>query len=212
MDAGTTGTSLRALMAYTAGMGVHARVHVTKMTDARWNPTGHAWTGMCADASTVMAARLAGADLARWGARSPQGVLDHARLLAVTRGASADLQDGVTVAQRLAVLDDLGLRHHHVDDVEQALRAMRSGRPVILNGYADQPGTWHARYGADLVVPDGHHAVAASWDARLGGYVVNDPNSRLGPLPTTADELRTFARTPPVEFQTGATVVERLPS
>lgn len=190
-------------------------VHVTKFAHPAYNPAGLPWSGMCVDASTVMAARLAGSDLAALGAaraRSAQELLVAARRVALgmpegTGAGAVDLQVGITIAQRGRVLDALGIASRHTDDVDELLAAAEAGRPVIWNGWARGEGTWHARLGAALVAPDGHHAVAVSRSPRTGTLVVNDPNSRVGPIAVTEAELRAFSRTPPADFPAGGTIL-----
>lgn len=189
-----------------------ASVHVTKFAHPRWNPTGERWSGMCADAATLMAARLAGSSLdalAPASARSPRDLLLAVRRSAVGAGprTPVDTAAGIDVAGRGRALDALGLPWRHTDDVDELLGAVRDGRPVIWNGWAAGAGTWHARLGARAVAPDGHHAVAVTRDARSGAFVVNDPNSRIGPIAVTERELRAFSDTPPADFLVGGTVL-----
>ena len=169
------------------------RAHVTQVPSP-WNPAAPAVTGNCGPASVVIALRLLGREVPGAAShRGPQEAIDAVRLLATGR---LDPMEATTWEQRASVLRAAGAEVQASDDVERSLAAARDGRPVLLSGWAQGPGTWHDRFTPAQVQRDGHHAVVLARDTSGGKtrLALFDPKSVVGPLEVTADEVRAFVR------------------
>lgn len=112
-----------------------------------------------------------------------RGPTDYVDAVANLRRVAGTTPDGTGSDGMQAALTKYGARDEVTADTGRALAAVRSGRPVILNGYtANLP--W-------LGGRTGHYIVVKGYDARTGQYDVLDPWGGKS-VKTTAKVLTDF--------------------
>ncbi|MCW2925187.1 MAG: hypothetical protein JWM98_2591, partial [Thermoleophilia bacterium] len=117
----------------------------------------------------------------------------HVRALAT--GGSTNRLVGTHNLHLQHVLELAGCRWTVLKDVRDILRRVRDkGEPVIMAGNPAVPTAYPARFPYyDIRRSDnGHWIVVSRYVPERGTYIVNDPQSTVGPVEVTAAELVAF--------------------
>lgn len=169
-----------------------AKIHISQVTDEVYNPGSPNASANCGPASLIMAIRLAGQPVPgedRW--RGEDLVL-HIRHLAT---GGTDRWTGTNNLHLQRVLEKAGCRWTILRDIRDILRRVREhGEPVIMGGNPAVPGAYPSRFPYYDVrrYDNGHWIVVSRYVPERGTYIVNDPQSTIGPIEVTAQELVAF--------------------
>ena len=110
-------------------------------------------------------------------------------------GGGTDRWKGTNNLSIQHVLAKAGCDWAILHDVQDMLRRVRErGEPVIMGGNPAVPATYTARFEYyDIRRYDcGHWIVVSRYVPERGTYIVNDPQSTIGPIEATAAELVAF--------------------
>ena len=171
-----------------------AKIHITQVEDEVYNATSTYASANCGPASVIMAIRMVnrpvpGEELGLKG----EALMLHVRALAT--GGSTDRWRGTHNLHLQHVLDKAGCRWSILEDVRDMLRRVREqGQPVIMAGNPAVRTTYTARcpYYDIRRYDNGHWIVVSRYVPERGTYIVNDPQSTIGPVEVTAAELVAF--------------------
>jgi hypothetical protein len=140
----------------------------------------------CGPVSTLMALRFAGIDLKGHAGEKDFSAVKAMRKLATgsttMRNTNMDeMRNGVKKA---------GGKLEHVNSKAAILAASKRGEAIILGG--DGFPAWNERIGRGSVDNGGHFVMLAGFDEASGMVIVNDPQSRKGPVPMPIDMIMKF--------------------
>jgi hypothetical protein len=139
-----------------------------------------------------MAIRLAGRPVPGEDRYRGEDLVLHIRRMAT---GGTDRWTGTNNLHLQRVLEVAGCRSLVLHDVRDMLARVRDrGEPVIMGGNPSHPQTYTARFPYyDIRRYDsGHWIVVSRYVKERGTYVVNDPQSTIGPVEVTAAELVAF--------------------
>lgn len=173
-----------------AGRRDPRKVHVTQV-DSRYNPGAAANNRDCGPASVLMALRMVGLKLPGGvGGLSAQAQIDGVRSLAGKAARAVE----TTNHDLNRALRRAGARVRETFSHSEIAAAIRSGRPVILNGNPRNPGAYGHGFSADRMLPyNGMHWVTVSgYDNATGNFIVNDPLSKVGPVAVSPSQLEAY--------------------
>lgn len=171
-------------------------VHISQVADEVYNPGSPNSSANCGPASVIMAIRLVGATVPGEDRLRGEDLVLHVRALAT--GGSTDRWRGTHNLHLQHVLDLAGCRWTVLRDVRDMLRRVRErGEPVIMAGNPAARDTYTARFPYYDIrrYDNGHWIVVSRYVPERRTYVVNDPQSTIGPVEVTAQELVAFDRT-----------------
>lgn len=172
-----------------AGVRNPRAIHLTQVV-SRFNRRPAAGRLDCGPVSVVMALRLLG--LKAPGASAPASAqIDRVRVLAT--GARG--RNGATTDSELErALTASGASTTEIASIEEVEQAVKTGKPVILNGNPRHPGAYGLRVSPKKLVPyDGPHWITVSgFDTASGRFIINDPLSTGGALKVTRAELAAY--------------------
>ena len=170
-----------------------ARIHISQVADEVYNPGSPNATANCGPASVIMAIRLVGRPVPGEDRYRGEDLILYVRSLAT--GGSTDRLRGTHNLHLQRVLDLAGCRWRVLTDVRDILRRVREhGEPVIMAGNPAVPTTYTARFPYYDIrrYDNGHWIVVSRYVRERGTYIVNDPQSTIGPVEVTAAELVAF--------------------
>ncbi len=173
-----------------AGVRDPRSVHITQVT-SRFNRNPAADNKDCGPASVAMSLLLLGMKLPGIPKQSTaQRMINRARAL----GGSNDSTVPTTNHDLEQALAASGASTETVTEMSAVFAAVKSGKPVILNGNPRHPGAYGPSFSArDLEPFDGAHWIVVSgFDKKSGKYIINDPLSRAGALKVTASQLTAY--------------------
>ena len=168
-------------------------IHISQVADEVYNPGSPNATANCGPTSVIMAIRLAGRPVPGEDRLSGEDLVLHIRRLAT--GGSSDRLRGTHNLHLQHVLEMAGCRWTVLKDVRDILRRVREkGEPVIMAGNPAVPGAYPARFPYYDIrrYDNGHWIVVSRYVPERGTYIVNDPQSTIGPVEVTAQELVAF--------------------
>lgn len=170
-----------------------AAIHISQVADEVFNPGSPNATANCGPASVIMAIRLVGRPVPGENRYRGEDLILYIRQLA-TRNANRLVGTNNLHLQR--VLEQAGCSWRVLRDVRDILAAAKAGEPVIMAGNPTNRGCYTDRYDyLDIRRWDsGHWIVVSRYVPERGTYIVNDPQSVIGPVEVTADELIAFNR------------------
>ncbi len=171
-----------------------ASVHISQVEDEVYNATSTYASANCGPASVIMAIRLVNRPVPgeERGLRGEELML-HVRALAT--GGGTDRWTGTHNLHLQHVLERAGCRWTILRHVRDILKRVREhGEPVIMAGNPAVPTTYTARYPYYDIrrYDNGHWIVVSRYVPERGTYIVNDPQSTIGPVEVTAQELVAF--------------------
>lgn len=169
-----------------------ASVHISQVADEVYNPGSPNATANCGPASVIMAIRLAGRPVPGEDRFRGEDLVLYVRKLAT--GGTNRLR-GTHNLHLQRVLELAGCRWSLHHDVRDILRRVREhGEPVIMAGNPAVPTTYTARFPYYDIrrYDNGHWIVVSRYVPERGTYVINDPQSTIGPVEVTAAELVAF--------------------
>jgi hypothetical protein len=170
-----------------------ARIHIAQVSDEVYNQGSAYASANCGPASVIMAIRLCRRPVPGEDRYRGEDLILHVRALAT--GGSTDRWRGTHNLHLQRVLDLAGCDWTILHDVRDMLRRVRErGEPVIMAGNPAVPTTYTARFEYyDIRRSDnGHWIVVSRYVPERQTYIVNDPQSTIGPIEVTADELIAF--------------------
>lgn len=171
-----------------------AKVHISQVEDEVYNATSTYASANCGPASVIMAIRLVGRPVpGEERGLKGEALMLHVRSLAT--GGSTDRWRGTHNLHLQHVLEKAGCRWTILKDVRDVLRRVREqGEPVIMAGNPAVPTTYTARFPYYDIrrYDNGHWIVVSRYVPERGTYIVNDPQSTVGPIEVTAQELVAF--------------------
>lgn len=172
-----------------------AKIHISQVTDEVYNSGSTTASANCGPTSVIMAIRLCRRPVPgeERGLRGEDLVL-HVRKLAT---GGTDRWVGTHNLHLQRILQLAGCRWRVLTDVRDILNRVRMhGEPVIMAGNPANPGCYTARYSYyDIRRSDnGHWIVVSGYVRERGTYIVNDPQSTVGPIEVSAAELVAFDR------------------
>ncbi|MEO6867089.1 MAG: C39 family peptidase [Gaiellales bacterium] len=169
-----------------------ASVHICQVADEVYNPGSPNATANCGPASVIMAIRLVGKKVPGEDTLRGEDLVLHVRKLAT--GATNRLR-GTHNLHLQHVLELADCRWSVHEDIRDSLRRVREhGEPVIIAGNPAVANTYTARFPYyDIRRYDsGHWIVVSRYVRERGTYIINDPQSTIGPVEVTAAELAAF--------------------
>jgi hypothetical protein len=170
-----------------------AAIHISQVADEVYNAGSPNSSANCGPTSVIMAIRLAGRKVPGEDRLRGEDLVLHVRALAT--GGSTDRWQGTHNLHLQRVLELAECRWTILKDVRDILRRVRErGEPVIMAGNPAVPTTYTARFPYyDIRRYDsGHWIVVSRYVPERGTYIVNDPQSTIGPVEVTAAELVAF--------------------
>ena len=171
-----------------------AKIHITQVEDEVYNATSTYASANCGPASVIMAIRLVNRPVpGEERGLTGEALMLHVRALAT--GGSTDRWRGTHNLHLQYVLKQAGCQWTILEDVRDMLRRVREqGQPVIMAGNPAVPTTYTARFPYYDIrrYDNGHWIVVSRFVPERGTYIVNDPQSTIGPIEVTAQELVAF--------------------
>lgn len=172
-----------------------AKIHISQVADEVYNAGSPNSSANCGPASVIMAIRLAGRPVPgeELGLRGEDLVL-HVRRLAT---GGTDRWTGTHNLHLQRVLELAGCNWRVLRDVRDILARVRdTGEPVIMAGNPATPGGYAQRFDYYDIrrYDNGHWIVVSRYVPERRTYIVNDPQSTIGPVEVTAAELVAFDR------------------
>ena len=171
-----------------------AKIHISQVEDEVYNATSTYASANCGPASVIMAIRLVNRPVpGEERGLKGEALMLHVRALAT--GGSTDRWKGTHNLHLQHILEKAGCRWTILHDVRDILRRVREqGEPVIMAGNPAVPTTYTARFPYYDIrrYDNGHWIVVSRYVPERGTYIVNDPQSTIGPVEVTAQELVAF--------------------
>ena len=170
-----------------------AKIHISQVADEVYNPGSPNASANCGPASVIMAIRLAGRPVPGEDRFRGEDLVLHVRSLGT--GGDTNRWEGTHNLHLQHVLELAGCRWTILKDVRDILARVREkGEPVIMAGNPAVPTTYTARYPYYDIrrYDNGHWIVVSRYVPERGTYIVNDPQSTIGPVEVTAAELVAF--------------------
>ncbi len=171
-----------------------AKIHITQVEDEVYNSSSTYASANCGPASVIMAIRLVGRPVPG----EERGLRGEALMLNVRKlatGGSTDRWKGTHNLHLQHVLREAGCDWTILKDVRDMLRRVRErGEPVIMAGNPAVRNTYTARFPYYDIrrYDNGHWIVVSRYVPERRTYIVNDPQSTIGPVEVTAAELVAF--------------------
>jgi hypothetical protein len=168
-----------------------AAIHISQVGDEVFNATAANATANCGPTAVIMAIRLLGLPVPGENQYRGEDLVDFIRTMATGR---SETMSGTTNVDLQRVLAKAGATWRVLTHPKDMLRAVVEGEPVIMAGNPSVPGCYTARFSYfDIRRWDGGHWILVSrYNPESRTYTVNDPQSVIGPVEATADELRAF--------------------
>lgn len=169
-----------------------AAIHISQVGDEVYNVGAPGATANCGPTAVLMAVRLLGLEVP--GAERYRGeeLVKFVRLLGT---GNTNRLVGTNNVHLQHVLDLSGCRWRILRHPRDILAAVRGGEPVIMAGNPTARGCYTARFDYwDIRRWDsGHWILVARYNPARGTYTVNDPQSVIGPIEATEQELLAFS-------------------
>jgi len=177
-----------------------AKIHISQVADEVYNPGSPNASANCGPTSVIMAIRLVGRKVPGEDRYKGEDLVLHVRQLATRQ---TDRWKGTNNIHLQHVLEQADCAWTILRDVRDMLRRVRErGEPVIMGGNPTNPGCYTARFPYyDIRRYDsGHWIVVSRYVPERRTYIINDPQSTIGPVEVTAEELVAFDRGPNGQF------------
>lgn len=169
-----------------------AKIHIAQVADEVYNPGSPNASANCGPASVIMAIRLTGRPVPGEDRYRGEDLVLYVRRLAT---GGTDRWTGTNNLHLQRVIDQAGCNARVMHDVHDMLNRVRQhGEPVIMGGNPWHPQTYTARFPYHDIrrYDSGHWIVVSRYVPERGTYIVNDPQSTIGPVEVTAAELVAF--------------------
>jgi hypothetical protein len=168
-----------------------AAIHIAQVGDEVYNAGAANATANCGPAAVLMAIRLVGAEVP--GAEKYRGeeLIEYVRQMAT---GNTNRNVGTTNRHLQRVLEQSGCSWRIITNPKDMLRAVIGGEPVIMAGNPTVPGAYTSRYDyLDIRRWDaGHWILVSRYNIADKNFTVNDPQSTIGPIEASAQELYAF--------------------
>lgn len=152
---------------------------------AKWNPNGPSRSANCGPASLAMALKAFGIVPPGADPGDPESMIDK------TRRAMTGNEDDHAYTNVHAVLKGaraVGAEAEPVNGLGGVEAALADGRLVVLAG---NPHAYGPRFGGQMSQYDGGHFILVT-GRTAGGFLINDPLSRVGSVEVSREELKTY--------------------
>jgi hypothetical protein len=169
-----------------------AAIHISQVADEVFNPGSPNATANCGPTSVIMAIRLVGRKVPGEERLRGEDLVLHVRQLATGDTDRLTGTHNLHLQRVLELAECQWTVLHHVRDILKRVR--ERGEPVIMAGNPSVPGAYPARFDYwDIRRYDSAHWIVVSrYVPERGTYIVNDPQSTIGPVEVTAAELVAF--------------------
>lgn len=168
-----------------------AAIHITQIGDEVYNAAAPGATANCGPAAVIMAIRLVGGEVPGEDRYTGEELIEYVRRLAT---GEANRLRGTTIIHLMRVLREAGCEGRQLSHTKDMLRAVTRGEPVIMGGNPAVAGTYTERFDyLDIRrYNSGHWIVVSRFNRETRSFVINDPQSTIGPVEATVDELYRF--------------------
>jgi len=173
-----------------AGVRSPRSIHVSQVP-SKYNAAPAPGNKDCGPASVVMTLRLLGKSIPGIASSAaPQKLINRVRQLAGNATNSA----ATTNHELGRALRAAGTGTREIADAASIRRAVKAGKPVILNGNPRNPGAYGRSFSASQMAPynGAHWVVVSGIDEKSGKFIVNDPLSKVGPVKVTPSQLEAY--------------------
>jgi hypothetical protein len=169
-----------------------AEIHISQVGDELYNQYAPNATANCGPATVLMAIRMVGRDVPGADRFRGEALVEYVRSLT---GSGMDIHSGTHNLHLQRVLRTSGCEYRVLRDPRAMLQAVQAGEPVIMGGNPTAPGCYTARFDyIDIRRWDsGHWILVSRYNREAGTFTVNDPQSTIGPIEATAQELLAFS-------------------
>jgi hypothetical protein len=167
-------------------------IHISQVGDEVYNVSASNATANCGPVAVIMAMRMVHAPVPGANRYRAEALVQHIRQLA-TR--DTNIHTGTHNLHLQRVLEMAGCSSRTLRNVDDMLKAVRDGEPVIMAGNPTAPGAYTQRFDYFEIRrwDSGHWILVSRWNPEAKTYTVNDPQSVIGPVDVTAAELRAFS-------------------
>lgn len=168
-----------------------AEIHISQVGDEVYNSYAPGATANCGPAVLVMAIRLLRLDVPGSDRFRGEALIEHVRYLAT---GNTDRLEGTHNLHLQRVLKMAGAESRALTHPKDILNAVVRGEPVIMAGNPTVRGGYCDRYEyIDIRRWDsGHWILVSRYNPETKTFTVNDPQSTIGPIEATVQELHAF--------------------
>lgn len=169
-----------------------AQVHISQVGDEIYNATAQNATANCGPVAVIMAIRMLGLPVPGEDRLRGEDLVNHIRLMATGR---MQRMTGTNNIDLQRVLASAGAKWRILTHPKDMLMAVSRGEPVIMAGNPMAPGSYTHRFSYfDIRRWDnGHWILVSRFNPERRTFTVNDPQSVIGPVEATAEELYAFS-------------------
>lgn len=169
-----------------------AQIHISQVGDEVYNDGAANATANCGPTAVIMAIRMVGRDVPGADRYRGEELVKYVRLMGT--GNTNGLV-GTTNLHLQRVIEASGCSYRILQHPKDMLRAVMGGEPVIMAGNPTVKTCYTARYPYyDIRRWDsGHWITVSRWNPERRTFTVNDPQSTIGPIEATAEELYAFS-------------------
>lgn len=168
-----------------------AKIHISQVGDEVFNAAAQNATANCGPAAVIMAIRMLNLPVPGDERYKGEHLIEYIRVMAT---GQADRMRGTTNVDLQRVLAQAGASWRILTHPKDMLRAVVNGEPVIMAGNPSVAGCYTKRFSYfDIRRWDsGHWILVSQYNPETRLFTVNDPQSVIGPVDVTADELYAF--------------------
>jgi Peptidase_C39 like family len=168
-----------------------ASIHISQVGDELYNSGAQNATANCGPVAVIMAIRLLGLPVPGEERYRGEDLVEYVRVMATGRN---ERMTGTNNMHLQRVLARAGAAWRNLTHPKDMLQAVRNGQPVIMAGNPAVPTTYTRRFDYfDIRRWDGGHWILVSrYNPERRTFTVNDPQSVIGPVEVSAEELYAF--------------------
>ncbi len=168
-----------------------ATIHISQVGDEVYNAGAAASSANCGPVAVIMAIRLLGLELP--GSQHLRGE-ELVRFVRLRATGNTDSRVGTSNLHLQRIIELAGGTSRTLRDPRDILAAVRKGEPVIMRGNPTHPACYTRRFEyVDIRRWDAPHWILVSrFNAARNTFTVNDPQSVIGPIEATAEELLSY--------------------
>lgn len=174
------------------GLADPSAIHISQVGDELYNSGAQNATANCGPVAVIMALRLLRLTVPGEDRYRAEDLVEYVRVMAT---GNNERMTGTNNLHLQRVLARAGASSRILTHPKDMLRAVVNGEPVIMAGNPAVPTTYTRRFDYfDIRRWDGGHWILVSrYNPERRTYTVNDPQSVIGPVEVTADELYAFS-------------------
>lgn len=174
-----------------SGLADPAAIHISQVGDELYNARAQNATANCGPVAVIMAIRMLRLAVPGEERYKGEDLVEYVRVMATGRN---DRMSGTNNLHLQRVLAQAGAAYRILTHPKDMLRCVIAGEPVIMAGNPTVPTTYTARFNYfDIRRWDsGHWILVSGYNPERKTFIVNDPQSVVGPIEATAQELYAF--------------------